>query len=83
MTEKLQINSVLSAVPTNPFLKCEFMPGYDPEETAREAGLFDFASTNYEMGARIISLPARRAFAMHVHSYAHYNGVGFLDRWIR
>ena len=72
MTETLQISYAQEMTPTNPFLRCELIPGHDPDETALEVSLFDFASTNYEMGARVISIPAHRAFARHTHPEAHH-----------
>ncbi len=72
MAERLQISNALKAIPTNPFLKCELVPGRDPEEVALEAALFDFSTTGYEMGARVVSIPAQRTFATHVHPYAHH-----------
>ena len=81
MVELLQISHTQEMTPGNPFLKCEPVHGSDPDETAREASLFDFASTDYEMGARIISIPPNRFFAEHTHPYAHHfilvlEGVG-------
>jgi quercetin dioxygenase-like cupin family protein len=69
MNVKLQVGYPLEITPTNDFLKCE-----DPEagESAKEAALFNFASTNYEMGARVISIPPNRFFAEHTHPYAHH-----------
>jgi quercetin dioxygenase-like cupin family protein len=72
MVELLQVSYAQKMTPTNHFLKCEPVQNRDPEETALEASLFDFASTDYEMGARVISIPPNRFFAEHTHPYAHH-----------
>src|SRR5216683_2751069 len=72
MAELLQISYAQEMTPTNPFLRCELISGHDPDETALEAALFDFATTDYEMGARVISIPPNRFFAEHTHPYAHH-----------
>lgn len=84
MTATLQIGYAKEITPTNPFLRCELIPGHDPNETALEAPLFDFTTTNYEMGARVISVPANRAFARHTHPNAHHfiyviEGTGIIE----
>src|SRR5437899_1199122 len=72
MAELLQVSYVSEVTPTNPFLRCEITPGQNPDDAALEAALFDFAITNYEMGARVISIPANRSFAQHTHPFAHH-----------
>lgn len=72
MSEPLQISYPQEMAPKNRFLRCEVLPGQSPDEAALEASLFDFATTNYEMGARVISIPPNRAFAQHTHPFAHH-----------
>jgi quercetin dioxygenase-like cupin family protein len=72
MPEVLQISYAQEMTPKNRFLRCELLPGQNPDETAMEASLFDFATTDYEMGARVISIPPGRAFAQHTHPFAHH-----------
>ena len=70
--EQLQISHLRQLTPSNPFLHCELLEGQNPNETALEIPLFDFASTSHEMGARLISIPPRRAFARHIHPNAYH-----------
>lgn len=84
MSMSLQISRIKQMRPAKPFLQCELVEGYDPDETALEAPLFQFASTNHEMGARLISIPAERAFARHIHPNAHHfiyivEGTGIIE----
>jgi quercetin dioxygenase-like cupin family protein len=72
MVEQLQISYAQKMTPTNHFLKCEPAQDGDTGGTALEESLFDFASTDYEMGARVISIPPNRFFAEHTHPYAHH-----------
>ena len=72
MAELLQVSHAETVTPQNEFLKCEPVEGHEASDTAREAALFDFATTDYEMGARIISIPPNRFFAKHTHPHAHH-----------
>jgi len=72
MSEVLQISYPQEMTPTNSFLRCEIVNSHDSEDAALEESLFDFATTNYEMGARVISIPPNRAFAQHSHPFAHH-----------
>src|SRR6266849_4389175 len=80
MGEQLQVGYPNEIRPTNEFLLCE---DHDAGEPAREEALYDSASTNYEMGARVISIPPDRFFAEHTHPFAHHfiyilKGTGIL-----
>jgi quercetin dioxygenase-like cupin family protein len=84
MAAELQISYPKEVTPTNPFLRCELVPGHDPYETALEVALFDFHTTHHEMGARVIFIPANRAFARHIHPNAHHfiyviQGTGIVE----
>ena len=84
MTATLQISRPKHMTPSNSFLVCELAEGHDPHETALEAPLFDFASTNYQMGARLISIPPERFFARHTHPNAYHfiyviEGTGIIE----
>jgi quercetin dioxygenase-like cupin family protein len=72
MVELLQVSHTRGIKPEHAFLKIEEAQGNNPEEAAEETSLFDFASTNYEMGARVIFIPPNRFFAEHTHPYAHH-----------
>lgn len=61
----LQVSHALEVATRNNFLKCE-------GETAREVALFDFATTDYEMGARVIEIPPDSFFATHTHPHAYH-----------
>ena len=82
--EQLQISHLRQLTPSNPFLHCELLGERDSNETALEIPLFDFASTNHEMGARLISIPPLRAFARHIHPNAYHfitiiEGTGIIE----
>lgn len=84
MSVTLEISHTRQLKPSRPFLQCELVEGRDPNETALETPLFDFASTNHEMGARLISVPPERSFARHVHPNAHHficviEGTGIVE----
>lgn len=72
MPTQLEISRLKELRPSNPFLHCELVEGTDPNETALEVPLFDFARTEYQMGARLISVPPARAFAQHIHPSAYH-----------
>jgi quercetin dioxygenase-like cupin family protein len=72
MSATLQISRPKQLKPGNPFLQCKLVEGRDPDETALETPLFDFASTNHELGARLIYVPPQRAFARHTHPKAYH-----------
>jgi quercetin dioxygenase-like cupin family protein len=84
MTAKLQVSTVSEMHPLTPFLRCELLPGQNPDEMAHEAPLFDFASTHHNMGARLITIPPNRAFARHTHPNAYHfiyilEGTGIIE----
>jgi mannose-6-phosphate isomerase-like protein (cupin superfamily) len=84
MPTQLEIGRLKELRPSNSFLQCELVEGQDPNETALEVPLFDFASTEHQMGARLISVPANRAFARHTHPNAHHfiyilEGTGIIE----
>ena len=84
MPTQLEIGRLKEIRPSNSFLQCELVEGRDPNETALEVPLFDFASTEHQMGARLISVPANRAFARHTHPNAHHfiyilEGTGIIE----
>jgi len=84
MPTQLEISRLKELRLSNPFLQCELVEGRDPNETALEVPLFDFASTEHQMGARLISVPANRAFARHIHPSAYHfiyvvEGTGIIE----
>src|SRR5260370_16926739 len=72
MSTQLKISRLKELRPSNPFLHCELVEGRDPKETDLEVPLFDFARTQHQMGARLISVPANRAFGRHIHPSANH-----------
>ncbi len=72
MSEKLTTNRLDRVLPSNPFLLLSKEYGKDPEETALEAPIFDFALTEHQMGARIVQIPPDRAFQEHIHPHAYH-----------
>ncbi len=84
MPTQLEISRLKELRLSNPFLQCELVEGRDPNETALEVPFFDFASTEHQMGARLISVPANRAFARHIHPSAYHfiyvvEGTGIIE----
>jgi len=84
MSTQLEISRLEELRPSNPFLHCEMVEGRDPNETALEVPLFDFAGTKYQMGARLIWIPPARAFARHIHPNAYHfiyvvKGTGIIE----
>jgi len=84
MTAKLQVSTVTEINPVTPFLRCELLPGQNPDEMACEIPLFDFASTDHAMGARLITIPPERSFARHTHPNAYHfiyilEGTGIIE----
>src|SRR5690242_18837355 len=84
MSTPLEISRLKELKPSNPFLQCELVEGRDPNETALEVPLFDFAGTKYQMGARLIWVPPDRAFARHIHPNAYHfiyvvQGTGIIE----
>ena len=84
MSTELQQGKLEQLEPGNPFLKLERGTNQDSSETALEAPLFDFASTQHQLGARLVRIPANRAFARHIHPNAFHfiyvvDGTGVLE----
>src|SRR6266487_4021307 len=84
MSAKLQFGKLEQLEPGNPFLKLERGTNQDVSATALEAPLFDFASTQHQLGARLVTIPANRAFARHIHPNAFHfiyvvDGTGVLE----
>jgi quercetin dioxygenase-like cupin family protein len=84
MSATLEIAHLDEMKPQNAFLQCELAEGHDPYETALEVPLFDFAKTQHQMGARLVSIPPGRAFARHTHPNAYHfiyvlKGTGILE----
>ena len=84
MSERLQISDTHTLKPDTPFLRCERLEGYDPNEKALERPLFDFTSTHHTLGARLISVPPNRFFARHTHPNAYHfiyimEGTGIIE----
>ncbi len=72
MNEKLTISNLDHVLPQNPFLILSQQYGRDPNETALEAPVFDFAITEHQLGARIVRIPEDRAFQNHIHPHAYH-----------
>ena len=84
MSEVLQISDTHILKPDTPFLRCERLEGYDPEDKALEKPLFDFNITHHTLGARLISVPPNRFFARHTHPNAYHfiiiiEGTGVIE----
>ena len=84
MSTKLQFGNLEQLKPENSFLKLEQDANQNACESALEISLFDFTSTHHQLGARLITIPANRAFARHIHPSAHHfiyivNGTGVLE----
>ena len=72
MGKKLTTNRLDRVLPQNPFLILSKGYGKDLSETALEAPVFDLALTEHQMGARIVQIPADRAFQDHIHPHAYH-----------
>jgi quercetin dioxygenase-like cupin family protein len=84
MSTELQFGKLEQLNPHCSFLKLEQSANQDLSESALEVPLFDFASTHHQIGARLVTIPANRAFARHIHPNAHHfiyvvNGTGVLE----
>lgn len=62
----LQQGDIKLVTPKNDFLRLE------NGKAALEEPLFDFSSTGYQIGARLISIPPNQAFARHIHPNAYH-----------
>ena len=84
MPTELQIGKLDQLKPDRSFLKLEQSDNQDLSESALEVSLFDFASTHHQLGARLVTIPANRAFARHIHPNAYHfiyvvSGTGVLE----
>src|SRR5260221_4052730 len=84
MSTELQVGKLERIRPDRSFLKLEQHANQDLSESALEVPLFDFASTHHQLGARLVTVPANRAFARHIHPKAHHfiyvvRGTGVLE----
>ena len=84
MSTALQVGKLERLKPDRAFLKLEQCANRDLSESALEVPLFDFASTHHQLGARLVTIPANRAFARHTHPKAHHfiyvlRGTGVLE----
>jgi len=65
-TAVLQQGDIKLVTPKSDFLRLE------NGKAALEEPLFDLASTGYQIGARLISIPPNQAFARHIHPNAYH-----------
>src|SRR5260370_17128064 len=72
MSTELQVGKLERLRPDKYFLKLEQHANQDLSESALEVPLFDFASTHHQLGARLVTVPANRAFARHIHPKAYH-----------
>lgn len=84
MSTELQFGKLERLKPNRSFLKLEQSANQGLGEAALEVPLFDFASTHHQLGARLVTIPANRAFARHVHPNAYHfiyvvSGTGVLE----
>src|SRR5260370_5388077 len=84
MSTELQVGKLERLRPDKSFLKLEQHANQDLSESALEVPLFDFASTHHQLGARLVTVPANRAFARHIHPKAYHfiyvvRGTGVLE----
>jgi quercetin dioxygenase-like cupin family protein len=84
MSTELQFGKLERLRPDRSFLKLEQHANQDLSESALEVSLFDFASTHHQLGARLVTIPANRAFARHIHPKAYHfiyvvRGTGVLE----
>src|SRR5437879_11354436 len=84
MSTELQFGQLEQLKPQSSFLILEQSINQDLSESALEVPLFDFASTHHQLGARLVTIPANRAFARHIHPNAYHfiyliYGTGVLE----
>ena len=84
MSTELQFGKLEHLQPDSPFLKLEQSANQNLSESALEVPLFDFASTHHQLGVRLVTIPANRAFARHIHPNAYHfiyvvDGTGILE----
>jgi len=84
MPTELQSGKLEQLQPGSPFLKLEQSANQDLSESALEVPLFDFDCTRHQLGARLVTIPANRTFARHIHPNAYHfiyvvKGTGILE----
>jgi len=83
MSARLQFGRIDQFKPQTPFLRLEAAEK-GRGEVALEVPLFEFAVTNYQIGARCVWIPPSRFFARHIHPNAYHfiyvlQGMGIME----